>query len=258
LLNAQIPTSAAAVLIALFTDIHGNREAFEACLAHAARHAIDRFVFLGDYVGYGADPGFVVDTVRGFVARGAIALLGNHDSAAIGARERMNDEATLALEWTRRQLEGSQIAFLRGLPLTAEDDDRLYVHASGASPANWQYIVDAPAAARSLYATSADLTFCGHTHVPALFHLTATGKVAGFEPADGVAMPLTWQRRWVAVIGAVGQPRDRNPAACYALFDDATRELTYVRVPYDIEAAARKIRDAGLPLFLSARLAWGR
>ncbi len=69
-----------AVLIALFTDIHGNREALEACLAHAQRHPIDRYVFLGDFVGYGADPGFVVDTVQDFVARGAVALLGNHDS----------------------------------------------------------------------------------------------------------------------------------------------------------------------------------
>lgn len=246
------------MLIALFTDIHGNREALEACLAHASRRAIDRFVFLGDYVGYGADPGFVVDTVHDLVARGAVALLGNHDSAVTGRHERMNDEATLALQWTRTQLAESQLEFLRGLPLTAEDGDRLYVHASAASPADWPYILDAPAAGRSLYATSADLTFCGHTHVPALFHLTATGKVAGFVPADSVAMPLTWQRRWVAVIGSVGQPRDRNAAACYALFDDATRELTYIRVPYDVAGAAQKIRAAGLPLFLSARLAWGR
>src|SRR5436305_11362330 len=92
-----------AVLIAIFTDIHGNREALEACLAHARRHPIDRYVFLGDYVGYGADPGFVVDMVKDHAARGAITLLGNHDSAAIGAPERMNDQAMLAIEWTRRQ-----------------------------------------------------------------------------------------------------------------------------------------------------------
>jgi len=93
--------------------------------------------------------------------------------------------------------------------------------------------------------------------VPALFHPAAGGKVAGFAPVADVALTLTPQRRWVAVIGAVGQPRDRNPAACYALYDDAARTLTYLRVPYDIAAAQRKIRDAGLPLFLSARLAWG-
>jgi diadenosine tetraphosphatase ApaH/serine/threonine PP2A family protein phosphatase len=246
------------VLIAILTDIHGNREALEACLAHAGHHPIDRYVFLGDLVGYGADPGFVVDTVKGFAARGAVVLLGNHDSGAIGNPESMNDMASLAIEWTRQQLTGAQRDFLEGLPLTAEDGNRLYVHASAASPGSWDYVLDERSAERSLMATEAAITFCGHTHLPALFHLTASGKIAGFDPDAGVALPLTAQRRWVAVIGAVGQPRDRNPAACYALYDDGPRTLTYVRVPYDVDTAARKIRDAGLPSFLAARLAWGR
>jgi diadenosine tetraphosphatase ApaH/serine/threonine PP2A family protein phosphatase len=246
------------VLIAILTDIHGNREAIEACLAHAARRPIDRYVFLGDLVGYGADPGFVVDTVKEFAARGAVVLVGNHDSAAIGVPENMNDMAMLAIEWTRSQLTPDQRDFLAGLPLTAEDGDRLYVHASAASPDRWDYVLDERGAARSLMATDAALTFCGHTHLPALFHITGTGKIASFDPDDGVAMPLTPQRRWCAVIGAVGQPRDRNPAACYALYDDGPRTLTYVRVPYDVDTAARKIRDAGLPRFLADRLAWGR
>jgi len=244
--------------IALLTDIHGNREAFEACLAHAARRRIDRFVFLGDYVGYGADPGFVVDTVQDFVARGAIALIGNHDSAAIGTPESMNDQAARAIEWTRAQLNPSRLDFLAQLPLTAEDDDRLYVHASAAEPAEWDYVIDERAAARSFDATDAAVTFCGHVHVPAMFHLTGAGSVAAFDPEADVAMPLTPQRRWLAVIGAVGQPRDGNPDACYALYDDGPRTLTYVRVPYDIETAARKIRAAGLPAMLAARLAFGQ
>jgi len=246
------------LLTALFTDIHGNREAFEACLAHASARPIDRFVFLGDYVGYGADPVFVVDTVRDFVARGAIALRGNHDSAASGTPERMNDDAAAAIAWTREQLVPEQVEFLSELPLTAEDGDQLFVHASANEPAEWDYILDEVAASRCFTATRAARTFCGHTHVPALFHLSQTGKVVGFEPVAGVATPLTRQRRWVAVIGAVGQPRDRNPAACYALYDDDNGELTYVRVPYDIETAEKKILAAGLPRFLAARLAWGR
>jgi diadenosine tetraphosphatase ApaH/serine/threonine PP2A family protein phosphatase len=132
------------------------------------------------------------------------------------------------------------------------------VHASAASPAAWDYVLDERSAARSLMATEAAVTFCGHTHLPALFHMTATGKIAAFAPDAGVAIPLTPQRRWVAVIGAVGQPRDRNPAACYALYDTTPRTLTYLRVPYDVETAARKIRAAGLPSFLAARLTWGR
>ena len=246
------------MLIAILTDIHGNREALEACLARLAPRNVGRYVFLGDLVGYGADPGFVVDTVKDFVARGAIALIGNHDSAAIGNPERMNDDAMAAIEWTRRQLGPEQREFLENLPLTAEDGDRLYVHASAAEPARWAYVIDERSAAHSLMATDAAVTFCGHVHVPALYHISATGKIAHFDPAADIALPLTQQRRWLAVIGAVGQPRDRNPAACYALYDDVTRELTYVRAPYDVETAARKINAAGLPLFLSARLAWGR
>lgn len=246
------------MLTAILTDIHGNREALEACLAHIEQRKVDRYAFLGDFVGYGADPGFVIDTVKGYVERGAIALLGNHDSAAAGNHERMNDDATLAIEWTRRQLSAGQREFLEDLPLFAEDGDRLYVHASAAEPERWDYVIEERSAARSLMATDAAVTFCGHVHVPALYHISVTGKIAHFSPSPDVPIPLTRQRRWLAVIGAVGQPRDRNPAACYALYDDVTRELTYVRVPYDVEAAARKINAAGLPLFLSARLAWGR
>ena len=132
-----------------------------------------------------------------------------------------------------------------------------YVHASAAEPERWDYVIDETGAARSLQATDAALTFCGHVHVPALFHLSAAGKIALFEPVADVALTLTPQRRWLAVIGAVGQPRDRNSAACYALYDDVARTLTYIRVPYDIATAQRKIRDAGLPLFLSERLARG-
>ena len=246
------------MLIALLTDIHGNREALEACLAHARSRDIGRYVFLGDYVGYGADPGFAVDTVAEHVQRGAIALLGNHDAAACGAKERMTDDAAAAIEWTVGQLSATQRDFLSMLPMTAEDDDRLYVHASAAAPARFDYVIDERAAGASLQATRAQRTFCGHTHVPMLFHLSVTGKLARFDPPAGVAIPLSPQRRWLAVIGAVGQPRDRNPAACYALYDDVARTLTYVRVPYDIERAAQKIRAAGLPPFLATRLTWGR
>jgi diadenosine tetraphosphatase ApaH/serine/threonine PP2A family protein phosphatase len=192
------------------------------------------------------------------VARGAIALLGNHDSAATGSPERMNEEAALAIAWTRTRLSSEQVEFLRGRPLAAEDGDQLLVHASAAETMRWDYIIDEEAALRCFNATGAARTFCGHTHVPALFHLLPSGAAIGFEPVAGIATPLGQARRWIAVIGSVGQPRDRNPAACYALFDDATGALTYLRVPYDIEAAQQKIRAAGLPLFLSRRLAQGR
>jgi diadenosine tetraphosphatase ApaH/serine/threonine PP2A family protein phosphatase len=240
--------------IAFFSDIHANREAFTACLEHAGRNRIDRHVFLGDYVGYGADPVFVVETVMDSVARGAVAVLGNHDAAALAPDPFMNDAALAAMEWTRGRLDAAHLAFIGGLPLSREDDDRLYVHASADSPPAWHYIMDRHAAMQCLAATRAQAIFCGHTHVPALFHRSPARPTASFKPHDGVEIPLTAGRRWVAVIGSVGQPRDRNPAACYAILDTARGALTYVRVPYDIDTAARKIGEAGLPAVLSLRL----
>jgi diadenosine tetraphosphatase ApaH/serine/threonine PP2A family protein phosphatase len=87
--------------------------------------------------------------------------------------------------------------------------------------------------------------------------MSVTGKFAGFDPIDRVEIPLTARRRWLAVIGSVGQPRDHNPAACYALLDDSQEVLTYIRVPYDVDTAAKKIRNAGLPIGLSYRLYQG-
>jgi diadenosine tetraphosphatase ApaH/serine/threonine PP2A family protein phosphatase len=240
--------------IALMSDIHANREALAACLDHAAQNGIDRTVYLGDYVGYGADPGWVLDTVMAHVERGAVALLGNHDAAALTDSAGMNEVAAAAIAWTRTQLTERQRAFIADLPLTVEDDDRLYVHASAFEPGQWHYVTELYGASKSLMATQAHATFCGHTHVPALFHMSITGKFASFDPVERVEIPLTAQRRWLAVLGSVGQPRDRDPAACYAVLDDARDTLTYVRVPYDIESAARKIRAAGLPAILSARL----
>jgi diadenosine tetraphosphatase ApaH/serine/threonine PP2A family protein phosphatase len=251
--------------IAFFSDIHANREAFTACLDHAGRNRVDRSVFLGDYVGYGADPVFAIETVMAHVERGAIAVLGNHDAAALKPDRLMNDAAFAAIEWTRGRLDAGHTAFIGGLPLSYEDNGRLYVHASADMPGAWHYVTDRHAASQSLAATGARATFCGHTHVPALFHHSLSGRTASFKPQDGIELPLTAGRRWLAVIGSVGQPRDRNPAACYAVLDTAGElaraargdVLTYFRVPYDVDTAARKINDAGLPRALSQRLFTG-
>jgi predicted phosphodiesterase len=153
--------------VALLSDIHGNREALTACLEHADTAGADRYVFLGDYVGYGADPGFVVDTVTAHASRGAIAIRGNHDEAIETGTNRMNDSAALAIDWTRAQLSEAQRGFLSTLPLTAKEADRLYVHANVNAPATWGYVTDLYSASRSLIATDAHIAFCGHIHVPA-------------------------------------------------------------------------------------------
>ncbi len=244
--------------IALLSDIHGNLEALTACMADASARGTDRYVFLGDIVGYGADPIACVERVRAAAARGAVVVRGNHDEAVINSRFRLNGAAEVAIQWTRSVLSADDRAYLATLPLSVLEEERLYVHASAAEPARFPYVHGLAEAMASLSATTAALTFAGHVHVPALYNQAATGKTTGFIPHDNVAVPMSARRRWLAILGAVGQPRDGNAAAAYCVLDTASQELTYVRVPYDVDKAAAKIRAAGLPQSLSKRLGIGR
>jgi diadenosine tetraphosphatase ApaH/serine/threonine PP2A family protein phosphatase len=246
------------VRLAIFADIHANRQAFGACLDAARAHGAERMVLLGDYVGYGADPEWSVDTVMGLVDAGALAVRGNHDNAIGSGSESMNAEAQAAIEWTRGRLGVAQRRFLAELPLTLAEDARLYVHSEASNPARWRYVQGAVDAARSMIATTAHVTFCGHIHLPALYSMSSTAKMTSFVPIAGVPVQLLKGRQWLAVLGSVGQPRDGNPAACFVLFDTSSCEITYCRVPYDVETAARRIRENGLPLWLADRLAIGR
>jgi diadenosine tetraphosphatase ApaH/serine/threonine PP2A family protein phosphatase len=246
------------VRIALFADIHANRQAFEACLAAARRHGAERYVLLGDYVGYGADPDWTVTTVMDLVGAGALAVRGNHDNAVGDPSEDLNVEAQVAIEWTRGELGQAERRFLAELPLIREEDDRLYVHADASRPASWHYVTGIAVAARSIAATAMPLSLCGHIHRPALYSMSPTGKMTAFTPTSGVAIGLLPGRRWLAVLGSVGQPRDGNPAASYLMLDTVRREVTWCRAPYDVEAAAARIRDKGLPPRLADRLLVGR
>jgi diadenosine tetraphosphatase ApaH/serine/threonine PP2A family protein phosphatase len=244
--------------LALLTDIHANREALEACLAHAREQKADQYAFLGDLVGYGADPGWVVDTVREYVARGAVAVQGNHDQAATcEARPHMHPEASMALEWTRGQLNGEQLAFLAGLPLMRQAGNVFFVHASAHEPAEWEYVSGAEEAERCLRAAKARLVFCGHMHAPALWRRADDGRMGSLVPEAGQSIALQPQHQYLAIPGAVGQPRDNNNAACYAIFDDQAREISFYRVKYDHGAAARKVIGAGLPIVFAMRLVEG-
>ncbi len=244
--------------IALLADIHANRQAFDACLRHAEERGAERYVLLGDLVGYGADPVYAVDTAMDLVSRGAVAVLGNHDAAVNDGAVRINPEAQTAIDWTRGMLGVEERRFLAELPLTVTEQDHLYVHADASAPAKWIYVLTVEEASRSLYATKAQITFCGHTHKPGIFSVTAAAKMTAFSPVTDVTVPLHGLRRWLVVLGSVGQPRDGVPAASYSMFDTIKKEITFHRVAYDIEGAAAAIRDARLPMFFSRRLHMGR
>ena len=244
--------------LAILTDLHANREAVESVLEHAAQQRIDRYALLGDFVGYGADPAWVVDMAREYVRAGALAVQGNHDIAVVrGASATMRPDPRYVVEWTRDRLKPAQIDFLAGLPLTATLGELFFVHANAWDPAGWDYITGRNEAVRSLHATRQRITFCGHMHEPRLYHLSSTGKAGEFVPASGVAIPLASTRRWLVIPGSAGQPRDGDPRACYAVYDTGPGELTYWRVPYDTESAGDKIRAAHLPQRLASRLTDG-
>jgi diadenosine tetraphosphatase ApaH/serine/threonine PP2A family protein phosphatase len=243
-------------LLAIFADVHSNREALEACFAGARARGAERFVFLGDLVGYGADPAYVVDRVAQFAAEGAIVIKGNHDAAVSETRDTMNATARAARDWTRGQLSKAQKDFLAGLPLTAELGEILFVHASAARPERWDYIDHPIEAERSLRATQKRVTICGHVHRPQLYQ--QTGRSLPVCQTPGEASLLAPEFKWLAVLGSVGQPRDEIPAAAYGLYDDERALLSFLRAPYDIAAAAQKIRGAGLPEILAGRLHIGR
>jgi diadenosine tetraphosphatase ApaH/serine/threonine PP2A family protein phosphatase len=248
----------APVLTAVISDIHANREALTAVLSHIRASGVDRIAVLGDIVGYGADPEFCIDAVRQLEAEGAIVIQGNHDEAAAGLDNDMSATAQAAIAWTRERLGTAEKAWLAGLPLSSTQPGVLFVHANGWNPQGWGYIRTAQEAERSMRRTTERLTFCGHTHQPSVFHMSSNRPAALFVPVPGVAIPLVETRQWLSVAPAVGQPRDGNRSAGYILFDDARREINFQRVPYDCEAASRKILAAGLPPSLAERLLKGQ
>lgn len=244
--------------LALITDLHANREAVEAVMAHAAAQDATHYAFLGDFVGYGADPAWVVDFVRAQAAAGAIVIQGNHDLATVlGPQEGMRAEARAVIAWTRAALAAEQLAFLEQLPLSRRHGERLFVHANAYAPAAWDYLLNAEFALRSMLATPCRYTFCGHIHHPRLFHAGTRAGAGEFGIKPGSPIALRADRQWLVIPGSAGQPRDGNPDACYAVFDDAGPTITYHRVAYDHDAAAGKVRAAGLPLRLAARLHTG-
>jgi len=244
--------------LALLADIHANLEALAACLEHSRGQGAERLAFLGDLVGYGADPGAVVDLVASHVEKGALAVRGNHDEAAVaGKSEFMHQTAGKVIAWTRERLGEGQRAFLGKLPLVVREGPLFLVHASPETPAGWVYVTDPLRAAHAFAAAGeASWVFCGHVHEPVLYTAGATRPMP-FRPAPGVAIPVPPRRRWLAVVGSAGQPRDGNTAACYAMLDTDRATLTFFRVPYDWRAAAAKIRAAGLPESLARRLERG-
>jgi len=244
--------------LALFADIHSNLEAITACLSHAKSLGADRFAFLGDLVGYGADPVGVLDLIEAHADEGAVVVLGNHDAAALGRPDdTLSSHARATIAWTQAQLGERQRAFLAALPLCVRERDMLFVHASAAAPEQWIYVTSPSEAEDSIRAGNTSYIFCGHVHEQKLFYVGADGRPMPFRPVPGTPIPTGRHRQWLVIVGSAGQPRDHSNKACYALADLERSRLTFFRVSYDFALAAQKVRSAGLPERVALRLERG-
>ena len=248
--------------LALLSDIHANWQALDACLAHARAQQAQRFVFLGDLVGYGADPAKVVERIMLLTEEGALVIQGNHDAMAVNPPAEVKTVGDSTATWTHRQLSTAQRDWITALPMTQKLDNTLFVHASVNEPHLWRYVYDQRAAKASLDAAAAwpevRYVFGGHVHMQTLYYRGAGDGLMPFKPQPGVAVPVPKHRQWLGTVGSVGQPRDGNTRAMYCLFDTDVAQITFHRVAYDHFAAAAAIRRAGLPDFFASRLEDGR
>lgn len=238
--------------VAIISDIHGNLHALRAVLADMENQGITERVCLGDIVGYGANPRECIEHVR---EGGFECVKGNHDEmvSADGALEGISDATREAILWARSALSDADRRWLGELPMTLQGRDYEGVHATLHHSADWPYVLMADMAALHFLHQTKPLCFIGHTHRPAMW---VEGDPLGLDITSIENMKP--DRRQLVNVGSVGQPRDREAQACYAVYRREQRDIWWRRVEYDIGGAQKAIIDAGLPPYLAQRLAIGR
>jgi diadenosine tetraphosphatase ApaH/serine/threonine PP2A family protein phosphatase len=240
--------------ILIISDIHANEVALETVLDDAGE--VDAIWNLGDIVGYGPRPRECVDRIVSLDA--AASLIGNHDWAAIGrlALDEFNPVARFATYWTTAHLSAEHMRYLESLPNRVIEDDWMLVHGSPRHPV-WEYVYTARVAQQNFEFFDAPVCFLGHTHIQLyISEDMAKRGTAPIHPSDGMVLDIS-VGRFIVNPGSVGQPRDNNPHAAYALFDPAARTVTFKRVEYDIARTQAQMEDAKLPRPLITRLALG-
>ncbi len=239
--------------IAVLSDIHGNLHALEAVLSEIDSAAVDVVWCLGDLVGYGPRPNECIDRIRD---RASLSLCGNHDLAVLGALDmaEFSGDAAAAAIWTQGVLGESQRTWLEGLEPTGRAEGAELFHGSPLDPV-WAYVLSESAALESLEATTEPVVLVGHSHVALALSLTGADLAGGLAPV-GTQADLAG-RRWLLNPGSVGQPRDGDARAAWALIDTNARRADFRRVTYPIDKTQAEIREHGLPSALAARLAHG-
>src|SRR4051812_4841785 len=238
---------------AILTDIHANLEALTACFSAAEAHRVDRYVCLGDTVGYGADPNAACDLVR---TRCQFAVLGNHDAAVAGRMDYSYYYAAAreVLDWTALQLTPQNMQWLRELPYQQIEGEVTFGHASPRDPQAFEYVFALEQAEDMVVRRErrAQLPFIGLSHLRRASQLGSPVK-----DVFAARVRVAPARRYLISIGSCGQPRDYDPRACYGIWDDRTGTVEFHRVRYDAEKTARKILEAGLSPHFARRLLHG-
>ena len=237
---------------AIFGDVHANFEALQAVLEDARANEVTHYVCLGDLVGYNADPVACLELVR---AMECPIVKGNHDEQACEVTDLsyFNPLAARAIQWTRDQLNDEQKEWLKALKFSRLVRNFTIVHSTLDSPASWGYVLSDLDASASFSYQHTQLCFYGHTHVPRAF--IRDTRVHEVAPST---ITLEAGRKYFFNVGSVGQPRDQDWRASYALYTPSSQTVQWRRLPYDIETAQNKIIAAGLPERLALRLAEGR
>jgi len=243
------------MLIAIATDVHGNRPAFEAVIAAAEAAGADEMWCLGDLVGYGAEPDACVELAAEHCA---ICLAGNHDLAVTGALslDDFSRGAALAAQWTRDAMVEETIAWLAALAPAGEAEGIGLYHASPRDPV-WEYVLSALAAELCLDAADRPISLIGHSHVALAFERPEGEPASGATRREGEEADLS-AGEWLLNPGSVGQPRDGDPRAAWLELDTTARRAAWRRETYDVAGAAAAIRAARLPESLADRLARGQ
>lgn len=239
---------------ALISDIHGNLEALTAVLEDIDNQDVDKIHSLGDVVGYGADPKACLDLV---IDRCDARLMGNHEYTVLGLQsmDYYNEAAKTAITWTRSRLLEEDLSAIADFKIDFAADDYYLVHSSPYQPERWHYIFTEEEARLAFQHLKGSICFYGHSHVPTVISGGDGTKIR--LRAGHTFEPDLEECRYLVNVGSVGQPRDRDPRACYAIFDDEQSLVTLRRVEYDIAAAQEKMSAATLPEILVSRLAAG-
>ena len=233
----------------IFSDVHSNLEAFSVALEYYKKEKVDTYIFLGDIVGYAANPKETISLLR---AINPVCVAGNHDLAVIGELpvDSFNEYAEKSVVWTKNKISEEDNAYLRNFPIIYRDKNFFCTHGSLNNPRDFNYIRGVNEARENFELLTAQILFVGHSHRPQIYYKNSKGVF--FHPESSITLKA--QEKYIINVGSIGQPRDKDSRLSLCVYDSEENIVTITRLVYNIPLAAEKIINAGLPQMLASRL----